>query len=362
MEATNTVRNLRLPRLGTAEEIMRRSVSQVDDYQLGLQFPATDWSCYFLYSSIAGPGPFHALNLGVHVGHMSGADTRVREFGGDQNGVFLVTALVHEDRLYRWFDTTTYQRTDAIYSRNGLDLQIGDVCRVKGSWPFIDLYYHDKPNDIVYRLAGRATYAHWVPDHVMTTNLYSFLLLPDYTFNGVITFKGRDFEVNGIGGFDHVSARIIRNPRTKGVGFWHYDPVAWNEEFASAGLFYLDRQGAPFIKGGVTTLPDGGYHPAPSFEIEYLELAEGAAFSGEAGAAQIVPRRWRATMTAANGRLVYEARPIPLAGAEGQPLHEPNVPFWAEGEWTGTDGRRLQLSGKGYMEYLSGTLDPSHLR
>lgn len=340
------------------EEIMRRSSSYVDDYALGMQFPASDWTCYFLFSSLFGDGPCHAVNLGVHVGHMHGADLRVPGFTGDQNGVLIVAQLVYENRLYRWFDTATYKRTQVIYSRSGLDLQIGDVVRIKGTWPFLDLYYNDKENDIVYRISGKMKYAHWVPDHVMTANLYSFLLFPEYTYSGTVTFKGKVHEIAGIGGFDKVTARLINNPATIGVGYWHYDPVTWNEEFISNGLFYLGRKGETYIKGGVMTIPDGGYHPADSYEIEYLEFAESPAAPGSPEKT-IYPQRWRATMQSSAGRLVYETTPIDLVDARGDRLLVTNVAFHAEGEFRSAAGKTTHLKGKGYMEYLRGTLDPS---
>ena len=141
----------------TPEEIMRRSSTYVDDYTLGLQFPACDWACYFLYSSIVGDGPCHAVNVGIHIGHMDGSEIRIPQFDGDPNGVFVVTAVICDGILYRFFDVTSYTRSDVIYSRNSLDLQISDVVRIRGSYPYFEMYYRDKLNDIVYEFEGRDT-------------------------------------------------------------------------------------------------------------------------------------------------------------------------------------------------------------
>ena len=44
------------------EEIMRRSSSYVDDYTLGLQFPACDFGSYYLYATLSGNGACQAIN------------------------------------------------------------------------------------------------------------------------------------------------------------------------------------------------------------------------------------------------------------------------------------------------------------
>ena len=139
--------------------------------------------------------------------------------------------------------------------------------------------FNDKESDIIYELEGYAGYAHWVPDHVSTTMAYSYLLFPDFKFSGTISVKGKIVDVNGIGSLDHVFGRNINNPSGTVIGFWHADPVMWEEKYTSNGLYYLDDKANPYIKAGVMTVPDGGYHPAHSFEIKYLEFAKGTTFT-----------------------------------------------------------------------------------
>ena len=145
------------------------------------------------------------------------------------------------------------------------------------------------------------------------------------------------------------------------MGFWHYDPVLWNDGHVSNGLFYLGRGGEPYIRSGVMTVPDGGYHPAERFTIEYLELGEGTANAGTSGPPQVVPRRWRATMEAAHGTLTYTTLPLAVRDPDGDPLVEPNVVFTAHGEFRSRNGEVTPLVGKGHNEYMGAAFDPSRM-
>ena len=345
----------------TFEEIMRSSSTYVDDYTMSLQFPACDWSGYFLFAPLAGDGPCQAVNLGLSVGLETGAEVGVPEWKGDPYRNLLIASVICDGISYRWTDSTTYTRSDVIYSRVGLDVQVADVVRIRGKWPYFELYFRDKVNDIEYELDGRAGWAHWLPDHIQATNLYSYLCFPDFSFAGTITVKGIEHEVRGMGGFDHVVCKTKGSTSSPGIGYWHYDPVMWGEQYVSNGLFYLGRKGEPYIKSGMMTLPDGGYHPADVFEIEYLELAEGTANAGTSGGPQIVPRRWRARMESRHGVLTYETMPMEVRDPSGQVVIEPNVVFRAEGEFRDRAGKTLPLLGKGHNEYMGAALNPSRV-
>jgi len=185
---------------------------------------------------------------------------------------------------------------------------------------------------------------------------------PDFAFQGTITVRGAEHRVRGVGGLDHVVARNVGSRSSPGVGFWHYDPVHWRDGLVSNGLYYLGVNGEPYITQRVMTLPDGEYHPAARFAIDYLELGEGTANAGASGGPQVVPRRWRATMEAAHGVLTYTTVPMEVRDPKAQALVEPNVVFRAEGEFRGRDGKVIKLIGNGYNEYMGAAFDPSRIR
>ncbi len=348
-------------RPGTYEEIMRRSSTFVDDYTMSLQFPACDWSGYFLFAPLEGDGPCQAVNLGVCIGLAKGEEHNVPQWTGDPDRLFAITSVVCDGVSYRWLDDTSYSRRDLLYARQGLDLQVADIVRVRGAFPYFEMYFRDPMHDITYELEGRAGYVHWVPDHVQRDNLYAYVCFPDFVFRGAITVEGTVHDVRGTGGFDHVAARTVGSTSSPGVGFWHYDPILWDGGHVSNGLFYLGRTGEPYIRSGVMTVPDGGYHPAERFTIEYLELGEGTANAGSSGPAQVVPRRWRATMEAAHGTLTYTTTPLAVRAPDGTRLVEPNVVFAAEGEFRSRTGEVTRLTGKGHNEYMGAAFDPSRM-
>jgi hypothetical protein len=344
-------------RIGTHQEILRASSSFVDDYTLGLQFPACDWAGYFLFATLSGDGPCQAVNVGLLLGHMEGRDLRMPEMIGDTRGIVVIRSLIHDGVSYRAPDVTSYTRADMVYSRSGLDVQVADVARIRGTWPDFELYFYDPTHDITYELSGRAGCVHWVPDHVYS-NLYSYLVLPDFAFTGTITLKGVQHQVAGMGGLDHVNGRNVTSPSSPGVGFWHYDPIAWDDGTVSNSLYFEGANGQVVIGSGMTTAPDRDYHPG-SFAIDYLEVTDGAANSGLGAMRQPVPRVWRGRLDCGHGTLEYVARAVNVTDPGGAALTEANSLFEAEGVFRSGGAGERAMRGRGYNEFMGGTLDLS---
>jgi hypothetical protein len=345
-------------KIGTAGEILASSTQYIDDYRLGLQFPACDWSGYFLFSTLAGDGPCQAVNLGLCVGHPQGSQVGVPAWRGDPRKIFVITSVICDGISYRSLDDESYTRRDLVYSRRGLDVQIADVARIKGSWPDFELYFLDKRHDIVYELAGSASFTHYVPDHVYN-NVYDYVVFPDFSFRGTITVKGVEHEVNGLGGLDHVAARVFESPSNPGVGFWQYDTIHWEGDLVTNALYYVDDAGSPVVSSGMMTIPDGAYHPCGSFEVEFLEMAEGTANAGSTGPTQLCPRAWRARLAGEHGVLEYTTEAVPVRSPSGEALVEPNVVYRARGRFRSSSGVELELTGKGFNEYMGGSRHPA---
>ena len=346
-------------RIGTPEEILRSSSSFVDDYTLGLQFPACDWAGYFLFAALSGDGPCEAVNLGLLIGHMDGRDLRMPEMAGDPRGIVVIRSLIYDGISYRAPDIGSYTREDLVYSRSGLDVQVADVARIRGTWPTFELYFVDPVHDIVYELSGRAGCVHWVPDHVYS-NLYSYLVLPDFAFSGIVTVKGVEHHVSGLGGLDHVNGRNVISPSSPGVGFWHYDPIAWEDGTVSNALYFIGSHGQVIVGTGMTTGHDRGYQPG-TFSIEYLEVAEGAGNSGYVEAGQSVPRVWRGRLDGGRGTLEYVARAVDVVSPGRSPVTESNAFFEAEGVFRSEGAADRVMRGRGYGEFMGGSLDLSRL-
>ena len=346
--------------LGTHEQILRSGSSFVDDYTLGLQFPACDFAGYFLFATLDGDGPCRALNLGLLIGTHDGRDLGFPAMVGDSREILVIRSLIHEGTSYRSPDDSSYTRADVVYSRAALDVQVADVARIRGRWPDFELFFVDPLHDIVYDLRGRAGYAHWVPDHVYST-AYSYVVLPDFSFDGTITLKGTTHQVSGVGALDHVNGRNVASPTSPGVGFWHYDPIAWDGGTVSNALYYVGTAGEVVVGSGVTTLPDGGYHPGPRCSIEYVEIAEGCGNSGIGSGRQPVPRVWRGRLETAHGELEYVARAVDVVAPDGSAVTEANALFEATGVFTSSEGARIDVRGRGYSEYMGGSVDISEL-
>jgi len=347
-----------MAKITSYDEIMRRSSTFVDDHTLSLQFPGCEWGGYFLFATLRGDGPCQAVNLGLLLGFMNGQDLRMPHMVGDPRRLVVIRSLICHGVSYRSPDETSYTRSDLIYSRVNLDVQVADVARICGSWPCFEFYFVDKNYDITYDLRGRASCAHWLPDHIYS-NVYSYVVFPDFTFHGTISVRGDTHAVEGVGALDHVVGRALASPSSPGVGFWHYDPIGWENGWASNGLYFIGAHGETVVAEGCMTIPDGSYHPCKKFVIEYLEWATGGANSGTAEWTQSVPRAWRGIMEGSHGSLTYEVRAKDVVNPAGVPICEANSLYDAEGVFKSPAGGTISLRGKGYNEYMGGALDPS---
>ncbi len=346
---------------GAKSQIMARSSGAVDDWTLSPRMPHVDWTGYFLFAAPDEGSPVQALNLGVFLGLINGRELGVPQWDGDPFRICTLMASVIDGVSYRSTDDTSYTRMDTTYSKVGLDVQVADVCRVKGSWPYFQLYYRDPAFDITYQLNGRVTCTHWYPDHIQNENMYTYCCFPDFRFEGVVTHAGKAHPVSGAGGFDHVVAKHVRSSSSPSVGFWHYEPVNWGNGMTSSALNYFDASGRPYIRDGSTTLPDGAYRPAKSVRIEYLEFDTGTANAGSEGERQVVPRRWRATIEYEHGVLSYETFPIDVRAPDGSALVEPNAVFEARGTFRSINGDTIEVRGRGHNEYMGVALDPTKI-
>ena len=162
------------------------------------------------------------------------------------------------------------------------------------------------------------------------------------------------------GAFDHVNGRNVASPTSPGVGFWHYDPVMWEGGGVSNILYFVGSAGEVVVGTGVTTVPDGAYHPAPRCSVEHLEIADGGPNSGVGEGIQAVPRKWRARLAAPHGTLEYVAQAVPVRAPSGRAVTEANSLFDAVGAFTGSDGAATELRGRGYGEFMGGSVDISN--
>ena len=203
-------------------------------------------------------------------------------------------------------------------------------------------------------------YAHWVPDHVYST-MYSYVVFPEFAFHGTITFQGMAHDVSGIGAFDHVNGRNVASPTSPGVGFWHYDPVMWEGGGVSNILYFVGSAGQVVVGTGVTTVPDGAYHPAPRCSVEHLEIADGGPNSGVGEGAQAVPRKWAspARGSARHARIRGPGRAGSRAVRRCRDGGE--LALLSGGRLRGSDGAASELRGRGYGEFMGGSVDISSL-
>ena len=227
--------------------------------------------------------------------------------------------------------------------------------------PDFELFFVDPDYDIVYELEGVARYAHWVPDHAYST-MYSYLVFPDFAFEGTITVAGVAHHVSGVGALDHVNGRNVASPTSPGVGFWHYDPVAWEGGGVSNLLYFVGSSGETVVGAGVTTVPDGAYHPAPSL---LRRVPRGRGRRTELGRGGGQPARSSEVASPARGsgrgaRVRGPGRRGSRAVRRSRDRGELAV-RGSRRVLRRAEGAEIRLRGRGYSEFMGGSIDISKL-
>jgi hypothetical protein len=326
---------------------------------LGLRAPELDFEGYWLFALLEEESPFRAVKMGFSVGRYEGEDLGVA-VPGDPGNVLCVIELINvEDSVS--FSTDALRRSEISQSNENIDILFGDLGRFRGEWPDIKFQMTEPENGIRLDFDLRGNNVHWWPDLALPGTYYRQYVCPDMELTGTITLDGQSHSVKGMGAFDRPFGRLVKSPTSRGVGFWHYDVIMWEDRSTALSWLVTDLSGEKILNYGM-----GNFHRSElllfeHFQIEYLEFES----RGEGG---MLPRRWKATLSGEDGRLDYEVEALGQKYDSSKP-HEsflmPSPVLSCKGGLTTTEGEQLMLKGIGLPEYHvahRGPLDASSVR
>jgi hypothetical protein len=328
-----------------------RTGDRLEISDLCLHGPALDFDGFWLFCPLRSASEVRGLKIGFSIGRYEGSDLGMAT-PGDPNSVRYHLELITEQESISY--SVNLSRLDVSSSPSEFDIIVGLLGRIRGSWPRFELEMTDPDHELSVNLRFGAKTVHWWPDIVMPRTTYRQYVLPDTEVKGTISLRGQIFEVSGLGAFDRPFGRLVSSPTSRGIGYWHYDVIMWDEEFTTVSWLVSDRDGQPTIAYGMGSLGQGQSNLSlfEHFELEYLEFEE-------RGQGRRMPRKWRGTLSGEDGHLVYTVNAIgqrydaAILGSS----RCPTLLMQCDAHFTDGNGVR-QLAGIGLPEYHVAHFDP----
>lgn len=345
-DTPGTFGNLKQRALGAPP---RNGTIGLTDEQLRFKFPQNDYDAIWLFGAIRGNDRFKAIKVGVNVGTFDGYDWGMKDIVPDPNVCFFNITLIGDDEAL--IRNEYPARGDFQYDHQRLDVALDDRLRIVGEWPH--MYWRLSSGGVTVEFEARMSVAHWYPDFVLKGTSLAAVAIPDFEYSGTITIDGETTPFTGIGTIDRPSGRVFQSPTSKRVGYWQWDGIMLDDAFGLCQWKIVDGQGADAVLTGVTTYPDGAYHPGV-LAIDYVS------FEDRGGVP--LPREMACRLSCDHGQLEYTVRGLGQA-YDGTP-HErgtvlPNLLYAVDGTFHPADGGASRsFSGRGTGELILSEWNP----
>jgi hypothetical protein len=164
---------------------------------------------------------------------------------------------------------------------------------------------------------------------------------------GTIAIEGQSHTVKGMGAFDRPFGRLVKSPTSRGVGYWHYDVISWEDHSTTLSWLVTGLAGDTVFKYGMGNFGRPELLLFEDLDIEYLDFE-----SREEGVE--LPRRWKAILSGEDGRLEYEVEGLGQKYDPTTPNESflmPSLILSCRGTLTTPDGEERTLKGVGLPEY-----------
>jgi len=335
--------------------LVHRTCRHLKNEHLGLRAPEFDFEGYWLFALLEEGSPFRAVKMGFSVGRYEGRDLGV-DVPGDPGNVLCVIDLINEDDSIS-FSTDAIRRHEISQSPEGTDILFGQLGRFRANWPSLRFQMVEPGNDIRLDFELRGKTVHWWPDLVLPGTYYRQFVCPDMELGGTIMVAGQTYSVTGMGAFDRPFGRLVKSPTSRGIGYWHYDVIAWEDRTTTLSWLVTDLAGETVLNYGMGNIGQSELLLFEDFDIEYLE------FEGR-GEGIHLPRKWRAVLSGEDGRLDYQVEALGQEFDPGNPRESfllPSLILSCRGTLTTPHGDELTLKGMGLPEYHVAHLGPLDL-
>lgn len=327
------------------EALALRTCCSLRDEHLGLRAPELDFEGYWLFAILEEGSPFRAIKMGFSVGRYEGEDLGAG-VPGDPGNVLCVIELVNAKDSVS-FSSDTLRRHEISQSGEETDILFGSLGRFRGSWPDLKFQMVEPESDIRLEFDLRGRNVHWWPDIILPGTYYRQYVCPDMELSGRVVLGGQSHPVKGMGAFDRPFGRLVKSPASRGVGYWHYDVIVWEDRLTTLSWFVTDLSGETWLNYGMGNFDRSRLLLFEKFEIEYLEFES-------RGEGIELPRRWKGTLSGEDGCLEYEVEALGQEYDPDKPHRSflmPSLLLNCKGVLTTPGGDRRSLKGMGLPEY-----------
>ncbi|KPJ85330.1 MAG: hypothetical protein AMS17_14525 [Spirochaetes bacterium DG_61] len=321
-----------------------------------------DCSGLWLFACFNDDCYIESLRAGFMQGFYEGIDYGLESIHGDPNKVTVRLEILTKEGLYTYIDQR-FGRNDFRHSVDGMNMSIRNRLKIMQTgdsevvWSMIDT-----TGDFGITLNLRAHSYHLYPTLVLPNNLSNMVVSPDVDVSGVVTVKGEAFDVSGMGALDQNWSRKIHSESAQRYGYSHYEPIYWNNEFASVLYFIVSANGTVYLQDLILTMHRGKNIVFHEVALEHTSFEEINGIS--------IPVKYRVHARIENIEIDYVVDIIPTKtlAVSGYPemllkTWVPNMPLIsARGtvrEHSGQGTKETSIVGKGILEFILVDLDPS---
>jgi len=198
-----------------------------------------DSSGLWLFANFKNDCFIDAIRVGFMLGFYEGIDYGIESITGDPNKVTLRLEILTKKGLYTYIDQG-FERKDFRHSINKIQMNIGNnlkIIQVNGNE--INWVARDKSEKLILNLNLKMDLFHLYPSLVMPNNFANMAVSPETKISGEISIDDNKYKVDGFGALDQYWSKKIKSRSAKRYGYSHYEPIMWNEKFASV-LYYIE--------------------------------------------------------------------------------------------------------------------------
>jgi hypothetical protein len=325
----------------------------ISDDWMNIGFPGRDFDGYSLFGAIRGSGEFEAIKLITLLGGVGAFDWGWKNLPPDLDYCFYEIRLIGEKRTVG--HVAEPHRHEFRYSRDKLDLRLGDQVRLSGSWPNMSWALASADGTLSVAIEAKAQSVHWSPTLVHRETAWVTYAHLDFEYEGLAVVEGVHHDISGIGTFDRPMGRIHHSSRSPGIGYWQWDGLMLDDKF---GLFHwhiVDGDGNVLLSEGATNYPDYVFKTG-KLDFAYREFEPRGNISR--------PTRWDCALITDVGTLRYDVQAVgetwdgtvaPLGTGLPNPLLRVRGVF----EGSGTRAPSRSFVGKGTGESVQCLWNPA---
>lgn len=314
-----------------------------------------DSSGLWLFANFKKDCFIEALRVGFMLGFYEGIDYGIKSITGDPNKVTLRLEILTKKGLYTYIDQS-FERKDFRHSINKIQMNIGNNLKIiQVNDNEINWAVRDKSEKLILNLNLKMDLFHLYPSIVLPNNFANVAVSPKTKVSGEVSIDGNKYKVNGFGALDQYWSKKIKSSSAKKYGYSHYEPIMWNEKFASVLYYIISSDRKVYLQDLILSFKDRKIKRLEEINIKHIDYKESSgSFS---------PTNYIISAKGNDLEVEYEVKIIPRdkISTWGYPEEllkswVPDMPLiYAKGVIREKDGSNIniiKINGKGIQEFI----------